>query len=54
MSDQSDAGRQNVTEYEAWKVKFGFIFFPHVYPEKVPVGASVPHGRTDEKRKVRR
>lgn len=27
VSDQSDAGRQNVTEYEAWKVKFGFIFF---------------------------
>lgn len=34
VSDQSDAGRQNVTEYEAWKVIFGVIFFPHFYPKR--------------------
>lgn len=51
VSDQSDAGRQSVTQYEAWKVKFG-VFFS--LPEKVHVSASVPHRRRDEKREVRR
>lgn len=49
-SDPSDAGRQIVTEYEAWKLKFGGFFLP----DKVRVSVSVPHGRRDEKSEVRR
>lgn len=51
MSDQSEAGRQTVTEYEARELKFSV---PPPPPEKVHVSVSVPHGRRDEKSEVRR